>query len=320
MQKIIQDRNRIFNQLNNLKCALFQETLAQNVKKILSDHPDLFEAIDDKSELAGSVQNSVNNINFSTSRIDLILFELRKFTEYQLTDPSFAVLSTDEYEALSQTYSKPLKENIESIRSLLLDFNEIVGLVYNKCEKIYLELKSAVETFKDSESSGNSKGYAAATAVASAALIAYIAREAAVKAIAGVIGGGGVLGIALAAYAIYDAKKKFDKHKQDSLRKVKLSKIDAGHKYREDLEIMDEAIKFFKQMLKKIKDRQSKLNELKMNDNVMFKVIDKFEKILIEKYKQTVNEGVSVNEGDFKGFLGLLGEAEVLAHDIKHCL
>ena len=320
MQKITQDRNRIFSLVNNLKSVMAHETLAQTIKKMLGDHPELFNVIDSNNDMMNSVQNIVNNVTFSVSRIDLLLYEIKKFTQDQLGDPLFSVLSEDEYDAFIQTYTRPLKENSGSIKSLIIDFGEIVNLVYKACEFIYKELDDAIKNFRTDDSSGQAKGYAAASAVATSVLIGYVAREAAVKVVAGLIGGGGVLGVALAAYSIYEAKKKFDKHKKDSMNKIQLSKIDSGHKYKEDLEIMKDALSFFGKILDEIDQRQKKLFELKDDIKCMNELSSKFEEVLKMKLNQMIEgKNISIKE-ELKVFVDLFDGVEKFSSNLKKCL
>ena len=290
------------------------------MKNLLNDQPELFESIGNQYDLLNSLHGLVNNIIFSLSRTEILLFEIRKFSKEKMCDPIFSVINDEELQGLILTYSHPLKENIHGIKSFLHDFNEIIDLVYKVCLQIYTELKDAITTFTSNNSASDAQRYASGTAFLTASLIMYIATEMSIQIFAGVLGGGGILGLIIATYVIYNAKKKFDIYKENKFSKIHMNKIDQGHKYRDDIELMDNALNFFGNALKRIKETQCNLNELGNEKNPINGVINLFDIFLNQKLQQVITGSKNVVDVNIEEFNNLLNLAEVFCLNLRNCL
>ena len=317
MLKLLNEKERILQMLNNVKSAVVKQNLAHEVQQMVIDYPDLFPEADCEREMLNSIQNLLNNIIMIITRINVMLIEFKRYIETQVMDKSFSVMNIEELEAITQTYVTPLRGYVNELKIYIEEYQNDIAIMFSKSDEVYQVINDALKVFKEVKKKGTSSVILGIPGIASSAILAIVAREMAIKVVGGIIAGSTVIGVGLALYSVYGAKKSVDK-KLEKMRREKLLEentiiINGEIQFKGNVEILEEAMKFFEDFGKKFEDKKAKIANIEINKNKIDELLNFFEECMVRKYE-------SDGEIDFTLLLKLLCEAEEYSMKIREIL
>jgi len=277
--KFNREQQRIQNGLMEVEQYQGDRSLSEQIQQLIFDHPSLAEM-----DLFNSFEQTFTKLTIKISQIAYIIPELSRFVEEYLLDDSSSILDNGEKKVLMQTYVIPFDHLTKEILASLKDYEKIIDDVCQNLLAIKDEIKQNLAEYMTATKNAKVKSAAVAGNLVASGVMGFLAREAAVKALAGFLVGGGAIGAALTIYTFVQAKKKWDEAKKKNEDMVDLKKITGINSVKEAEAEMNKVEDFISGLVKNLEENNKTLKEVCHEEkNRNFHLIDKVQEVIDKK-------------------------------------
>jgi len=256
-----------------------EKSLSKQIQKLMSDHPNLAQV-----ELFENFDKTLTSLTIKISQMTFIMPELSKFVEEYLFDDSASILDVKEKDTLYETYVIHFDRLTKEIISALREYEQIIDAICANLLEIKEDIKVNLKEYMSAAFDAKARSAAVATNFVASGLIGFVAREAAVKVVAGVLVGGGAIGAALTVYTFIQAKKKWDEAKKKNEEALNTRKITGVNNVKEAEEEMKKVEEFVTGLIEDLQNNNKTLKDVCAEEESRnFKLVDKIKDVMDDK-------------------------------------
>jgi hypothetical protein len=281
MTKFKKEELRVKQGLLEVEQFQSEKTFSKFIQQLIHDHPNLT-----KEEIFGNFDRTLNKVVTKISQMKYLIPELSRFVEECLMDDAFSILDQPEKETLLAAYVQPFDRLTQEILTSLKEYEKITDIIIERLKEIKEDIKVNLKEYMSASFDAKARSAAIATNFIASGVIGFVAREAAVRVLAGFLVGGGVVSGVLIAVTFVQAKRKWDQAKkknEESLNTKKIAGINNAEEAENEMERVEE---FIGHIVSDLEANNKTLKEICQEEKSRnFQLINKIEDVMEKKVK-----------------------------------